>query len=85
MQFTAKPLYALVFILTIINAFSQSNSIEDGFSKQLLDKGIILISTNAVIGASDKALLLDYNFNSYRKYKEHLKVQLERGPLVELL
>ena len=85
MKFIAKPLYALVFILIGINAFSQSNSAADAFSKQLLGKGIIILSTNTAIATNDKALLLGYNFNSYRKYKEHLKVQLERGPLVELL
>lgn len=85
MQFTAKPIYALVFLFIGLNSFSQINPATDTFSKQLLERGIILLSTNTAIATNDKALLLGYNFNSYRRYKEHLKVQLERGPLVELI
>ena len=81
-----KHFYFLV-ILNFLFAigFSQTTLEQQKYVQELALKGIVLISSDKEISESDKALLSSYNFNSYRKYNQRMKVQLERGPLVELI
>lgn len=65
--------------------FSQSTLSDGKFSRDLLSNGVILVSSSSnEISSGDKALMLSYNFNYYRRYNNHIKVQLERGPMIEL-
>lgn len=79
-----------IFLLSILIGFlhlqtwSQSADSNNTYAKQLLAKGVVLLSVNTQISENDKFLLLHSNLNAYRKYKTRLKVQLERGPLIEL-
>jgi len=68
-----------------LESFSQSTLSDGKFSRDLLSNGISLVSASPIeISSADKALILSYNFNYYRRYNSHIKVQLERGPLIEL-
>ena len=67
-----------------LQAWSQNADADNTYAKQLLAKGVVLLSVNTQISESDKPLLLQYNLNAYRKYNTRLQVQLERGPLIEL-
>lgn len=67
-----------------LQALPQSVFTNETYEKQLLAKGIILLQVNSEISANDQALLLNYNFNAYRNYKTRIKVELEKGTLIEL-
>ena len=67
-----------------LQALPQSVFTNETYEKQLLAKGIILLQVNSEISANDQALLLNYNLNAYRNYKTRIKVELEKGTLIEL-
>ncbi|MCX6200319.1 MAG: hypothetical protein NTY88_14060 [Bacteroidetes bacterium] len=67
-----------------LQALGQSLYTTEAYTKQLLTKGIIPVQIDSEISTNDKALLLQFNFNAYRNYKSRIKIQLERGPLIEL-
>lgn len=67
-----------------LQALPQSVFTNETYEKQLLAKGIILLHVNTEISMNDQALLLNFNFNSFRNYKTRIKVELEKGTLIEL-
>jgi hypothetical protein len=85
MKLVTGLVHILVFVMLSGMVFSQVVLEREAYTKQLLSNGIILVSTGSDMSANDQLLLLNNNFNQYRKFKERLKVQLERGPLIELL
>lgn len=81
-----RRIYLLILIcFCCASTYAQSDTPVSSYKKHLLEKGIILLVYDTTTSTKDKTILSDYNFNSYRKLNQHIRLQIERGPLVELV